>query len=139
MRTAIDTNVISAVWAGESSATAAMISLGNAAMEGSLVICPVIYIELRAYPGATSSFVGGFLEKTHIALDWNLEKPVWVLAAERFQQYAERRRRQEQGEPKRVMADYLVGAHASLHADRLLTFDQRVFRTDFPELRLSQP
>lgn len=139
MRTAIDTNVISAVWAGESPATAAMMALGEAELDGSLVICPVIYMELRAYPGATAGYVDGFLEKTHIAVDWNLDRAVWLLAADRFQRYAERRRGQERAEPKRVVADYLVGAHAALRADRLMTFDQRVFRTDFPEVRVTEP
>jgi predicted nucleic acid-binding protein len=71
-----------------------------------------------------------------IAPDWIYEREVWQLAAERFEQYAKRRRRQGSGEPRRLAPDFLIAAHGLLHTDRLVTFDQRRYRTDFPELIL---
>lgn len=135
MRTAVDTNLISAIWAGEPSATEATAGLGAARLWGGIVISPVTYAELRAYPGASAAFVDGFLEKAGVAVEWNLNRNVWAMAADRFNRYAERRRK-ERRDPKRVVADYIVGAHALLHADRLMTFDQDIFRRDFPELML---
>jgi hypothetical protein len=40
---------------------------------------------------------------------------------------------------KRVVADFLVGAHAQLQTDGLLARDRGFFRTYFKSLRLIQP
>ena len=37
---------------------------------------------------------------------------------------------------RRLVVDFLIGAHASLHADRLCTFDPRFYARDFPKLPL---
>lgn len=138
MRTAVDTNVISAIWAGKAPGAAAGTALGAARLRGGLVVSPATYVELRAYPGATAGFVDEFLEHGGVTVGWDPGREVWFLAAERFRLYTERRRK-EHSEPRRVLADYLVGAHAALDADRLMTFDPRVFQTDFPELILVRP
>jgi predicted nucleic acid-binding protein len=60
MRTAIDTNVLSALWSKESVASDIARNLGNAKTEGGLVVGAPVYAELLAYPKATASFVNGF-------------------------------------------------------------------------------
>lgn len=137
MRTAIDTNILSALWTGEANSGKVKQLLNTAAERGGLVICPIVYVELRAVPGATAAFMENFLERTSIVVDWNLDKAIWQLAAERHEKYAIRKRKQRMGEPKRFLADFLVGAHALLRADVLLTLDQRPYRRDFTELLLS--
>lgn len=136
MRTALDTNVISSIWSGEPSSAQVRLALVEALSLGGLVLCPVVYGELRAYPGATQKFVDGFLDATKIAVDWELNASVWQLAAERFARYAERRRVAKAGNPKRLMADFLVGAHALRHADRLMTLDRGSYEREFGELVL---
>jgi predicted nucleic acid-binding protein len=54
MRTAIDTNVISALWSNESAAPKAAQRLGEAKSQGGLLIAPVVYAELLAYPESQS-------------------------------------------------------------------------------------
>lgn len=136
MRTAIDTNILSALWGGEVSARQISATLHAASSAGSLVICPVVYVEARGHREATKQFVEQFLDLARIDVDWDLDRPVWQLAAAKFEQYAQRRRKYGSGENKRLPADFLIGAHASLEADRLLTLDRRRYGTDFPELNL---
>lgn len=136
MRTAIDTNILSALWAGEESSDKIRKTLNVASEHGGLVVCGLVYAELRAFPRATAAFVDTFLEHTGVVVDWKCDKDIWQLAAERYEQYATRKRKQRMGEPKRFLADFIVGAHAMLFADRLITLDQRAYRKDFPEIVL---
>ena len=137
VRTAIDTNILSALWSGEESVERVTAALNAAGDRGGLVICPLVYAELRGSPRATASFVDDFLDQMEIMVDWACGKDVWLLAAERYAKYAVRKREQGMGEPKRLLADFVVGAHALLRADQLLTLDKRLYRRDFGELLLN--
>ena len=136
MLTAIDTNVISALWSQEPAATGMKELLFAARQEGGLVVCAPVYAELLAYPSATKSFVDTFLQDTTIEVHVNLSLEVWARAGEAFSAYAQRRRKDRVGQPKRLLVDFVVGAHALLMADRLLTLDVSRYRTAYPELRL---
>jgi hypothetical protein len=136
MRTAIDTNVLSALWSAEPLAAAMSEALEEAATDGSLVICPVVYAELLAHPRASANFVDQFLAATDITIDFPVGEPVWRDVAVRFAKYAARRRASRGGSAKRVVADFIVGAHALIRADRLLTLDRALYSRDFPELEL---
>jgi predicted nucleic acid-binding protein len=65
---------------------------------------------------------------------------VWESAALAFRAYAERRRTQA-GDPgpRRILADFITGAHALHRASSLLTFDQRIYRAAFPTLNVVVP
>jgi hypothetical protein len=136
MRTAVDTNVVSAVWSREPLATRAAARLGAAHQDGGLVISAAVYAELLAHPNATPAFVDGFLTATNIVIDFSLDESVWRDIGRRFAAYAERRRRSSGGTPKRPLVDFLIGAHALLRADRLLTLDGGRYSQDFPNLVL---
>ena len=110
--------------------------LGEARMEGSLVISPVVFAELLAYPRATEAYVHRFLEATGVVIDYKLEERVWAEAGLRFASYAIRRRQATREGPRRLLADFLIGAHALVQTERLLTLDPTRYRQDFPELRL---
>jgi predicted nucleic acid-binding protein len=136
VRTAIDTNVISAIWSGEASAAKLVAQLGEAKMEGALLISPFVFAELHAYPGATESFVRNFMAKTGVTIDYRLDDSVWAETARRFARYAARRRQSSGAGPKRLLANFLIGAHALVQADQLLTLDSNRYSQDFPEVRL---
>jgi predicted nucleic acid-binding protein len=65
-------------------------------------------------------------------VDWNLTEPVWRLAGRAFEQYVACRRRQRDSGPRRILADFLIGAHAIEEGFRLLTLDDRLYRAAFP-------
>jgi predicted nucleic acid-binding protein len=136
VRTALDTNILSALWSSEPLAPQISSRLAEMYSEGGLVICGPVYIELFAHPSVSKSFIHEFLKETGIAVDFVLDEPVWNMAADAFAAYAQRRRRSAAGTPKRLPADFLVAAHASLHADRLMTLDATRYRQDFPKLRI---
>ncbi len=136
MLSAIDTNVISALWSQEPAATGMEALLFEARHEGSLVVCAPVYAELLAYPGATPAFVTAFLEDTDIQLDFNLSEEVWQAAGMAFASYAARRREGKAGQPKRLLIDFIVGAYALFEADRLLTLDPSRYQRAYPKLQL---
>ena len=136
MRTAIDTNILSALWSNEPAAINIAQKLGNARSYGALLVSPVVYAELLAYPKATESFVNGFLSDTGITVDFDIESSVWVDAGRRFAHYANQRRTAGHGARKRLLADFLIGSHALLQADRLMSLDAVRYKQYFPELKL---
>jgi len=136
MRTAIDSNVFSAIWTGEPSVAKLLVQLETAKQEGALLISPFVFAELNAHPSVTEQFVRSFLEATGVVIDYRLDERIWIETAHRFARYAARRRKSTGEGPRRLLADFLIGAHALVQADRLLTLDPKVYRQDFPELRL---
>jgi predicted nucleic acid-binding protein len=134
--TAVDTNVISALWSKNPVAGRALELLTAARLGGQLVICSLVYAELIASPGATAVFVDDFLAKGRIDVDFRLDRRLCREAGARFQQHARRRQRSRSTAPRRIVADFLIGMHAVLHAERLLTFDGDGYKQDFPELVL---
>ncbi len=127
MTTAIDTNVIVALWNADESLHLSARELLNAALgQGGLAICGAVYAELLASPGRTEDFVDRFCEGGGIVVEWELSERVWRMAGAAFQQYAARRRKQRGAQARRILADFLIGAHALANGYKLLTLDARV-------------
>jgi predicted nucleic acid-binding protein len=137
MTTAIDTNIIVALWDQDSSLKlAARAALEAAFRRGNLIVAAPVFAELLAAPGRTESFVNAFFEDTGIAVDWELGEDVWRSGGKAFGGYSERRRNHRQFGSRRILADFLIGAHAFVHAYRLLTMDERLYRAAFPKLQI---
>lgn len=137
MKSAIDTNIISALFGGEPSAR--MVAKGILAglrEEGALVICGVVYAELLAHPRVTPAELSEFLRDTDIEADFESDHRFWHEIGVRYARYTGRRRRAKTGSQRRLLADFMIGAHALLRADRLVTFNDADFRADFPELKI---
>jgi predicted nucleic acid-binding protein len=137
MTTAIDTNVIIALWDKDSLVSSpSRRALETAFSRGGLVIAAPVFAELLAAPGRTETFLKRFLQETTIIVDWELGEEVWRIAARAFQAYAQRRRKQGDSGARRILADFVIGAHAQVHGFRFLTLDERVYRAAFPQLRI---
>lgn len=136
MRTAIDTNIISALWAADPLAHQAESLLVEARQMGGLVICGPVYAELCAHPSVKGAFIDQFFFDTNIAVDFDMNESSWKEAARAFAAYASRRRKSGGNDPKRFLVDFIIGAHALLQADRLITLDPNRYRQGFPKLRL---
>jgi predicted nucleic acid-binding protein len=137
LTTAIDTNVMVAVWLDVPElGAAAEAALDEAYRRGGLVVAAPVFSELIAAPGRTEAFVTAMLEENQIAIDWDLGEAVWRAAGRAFQGYAERRRQQGEPGPRRILADFLIGAHAQIRGYRLLSLDERLYRAAFPDLKV---
>ncbi len=135
MITAIDTNVLIGLWLPDHVFNhKASAALEAAAQVGALVIAPFVYVELLAAPGKTRLWVDEFLQDVGIAIDWPIQEATWLEAGEAFAAYAQRRRKTGNA-PRRILADFMIGAHALRQANRLLTADDW-YKTIYKRLRL---
>jgi len=135
MTTAIDSNIIVALWDKDPTLSlAAQTALETAFNRGGLAVSAPVFAELMAAPGRTETFVNSFLEETGIVVEWELGEAVWRSAGRAFRSYAERRRKQRDSGPRRILADFLIGAHAEKRGYRLLTLDERLYRAAFPSI-----
>jgi predicted nucleic acid-binding protein len=138
MTTAIDTNILVALWNEDDSLnTLARSALDAAPGRGSLVIAAPVFAELLAAPSRDEAFLDSFCRETGISVDWNLDEVIWRTAGRAFQLYVARRRKQRGSGQRRILADFLIGAHAIQNGFRLLTMDHRLYRAAFPRLLIS--
>lgn len=100
------------------------------------MICGAVYAELLAWPGHNESMLDDFLAATAIHVNWGPGEQAWRLAGLAFANYALRRSGNKAELPRRILADFLIGAHAVVHRCRLMTLDQRLYGTSFPELKI---
>jgi predicted nucleic acid-binding protein len=135
MTTALDTNVLVALWTQDDALNKkAQAVLDDARSRGRMVISAVVYAELLAEQQRNEAFVDGFCNEAGIEVDWELGERVWRVAGAAFQGYAARRRKQRGVEPRRILADFVIGAHALVNGYRLLTLDAGIYAASFPRL-----
>jgi predicted nucleic acid-binding protein len=138
MTTALDTNILIALWYKDDALnTLARSAMDAAIARGSLVISAPVFAELLASPTRTETFIEYFLKEAGIAVDWNIEEQIWRTAGRAFQNYARRYRRQHGTGPRRILADFVIGAHALRRGYRLLTLDDDLYRVAFPRLPMA--
>jgi hypothetical protein len=132
MRTALDSSVILDVLTNDKKwADASQKSLSEALSLGSLVIGECVLAEIT--PALDSCVISTFLG------EWGIQflptsQAAALLAGEVYRTYLQRK-----GNAKRVLPDFLIGAHAQHHSDRLLARDRGYYRDYFSRLVLIEP
>lgn len=132
MRTAVDTSVLLDLLSPNLEISARSESALHEALGlGELIVCEVVIAELG--PALMGRSLGEFMQ------DWGITFvpstfEVAELAARAFKKYLSRG-----GRRGRVVADFLIGAHAKLLSDQLLTTDLGFQRDYFSGLRLRMP
>ena len=132
MKTALDTSVILDVLTGDARwSEASETALKKAQSLGQLVIGECVLAEIT--PALAQNELGQFLS------DWKIlflpsTRESAILAGEMYRTYLHRNRA-----GKRVLPDFLIGAHATQQAGRLLARDRGYYRDYFSELRVIEP
>src|SRR3982751_5958868 len=112
MTIALDTNVLVALLKkGDPLNEMALSSLESASGAGRLIICGPAIAELMALPGLTQKLLDQLLADARIDVDWDFNEPIWRASGKAFADYAARRRKDRSGTPRRLLADFLIGAH----------------------------
>jgi predicted nucleic acid-binding protein len=131
--TAVDTNVLlDILLPNEDFVERSGKALEAAATAGSLVICELVYAELCVAFDSQEQ-CDEFLSDIGIHTD-PLDRPASFLASRVWRTY-----REQGGTRERILADFLIGAHAQVQASRLLTRDRGFYRKMFPSLNLLEP
>lgn len=135
MITAIDTNILLDVLLQDPTFSASSKeALRRSAPEGAQVICEVVYTELAGlFP--THKELESFFKETGIRLLPSHSDTLWK-AGELWRRHCLKSRKDRLGSMRRILADFLIGAHALLQAEQFLTRDQDFYRSVFTGLRL---
>jgi predicted nucleic acid-binding protein len=134
VRTAVDTSVLLDVLGADPKfGTGSREALRIAYRTGALVACSVVWAEVRAsFPDDESCAEA--LGVLGIRFD-PLRPGASTLAGRLWKEHCARKG----VDRRRVVADFLVGAHASVQADTLLTRDRGFYRACFAGLRIHDP
>jgi predicted nucleic acid-binding protein len=132
MLTAVDTSILLDLVCGDTAAAEqAEKILARCLQQGSLIVCEAVIAELR--PALSEQDLREFLA------DWQIKFvpssiETGLLAGQMFAAYLERK-----GPQRRVIADFLIGAHALHFAKRLCARDRGYWRDYFNELLVVAP
>jgi hypothetical protein len=133
VRTAVDTSVLLDVFGGDSKFGPASAAALRASLDaGGVVACEVVWAETAA-SFETTSEARNALELLRVDFS-QLDADTALVAGMKWRAY-----RKAGGTRERVIADFLIGAHASICADRLLTRDRGFYRKYFKELQIIDP
>ncbi len=133
MITALDTNVLLDILAGdERLQEPSLRAVERAASAGSLVICDLVYAEL-SLAFLSQKELDRFLDENSIEVQ-SLTRSALFRAGVAWKAY-----RRQGGPRARVLADFLIGAHADAQSSQLLSRARDFYRKYFPSLPVLDP
>lgn len=128
----LDTNIILSALNPQDSNHRQAQALLNRYSPQAFCICPIVHAELRA-SGAWPA-LRAWLKLQGVTVIWEMPEVVWDNAGIAYGEYAIQRRSGVL--PRRLIADFLIAAHAVHHGLEVLTFDDTVFKAVFREVTL---
>lgn len=133
MITLVDTNVLLDIFGADIRfGRASSEHLRRCLKEGAVHACEIVWVETAvAFP--TSQACKEAMSVLAIEFSAMTEEAA-LLAAKVWRQY-----RKEGGKRERVVADFLIGAHAMSQGNRLLTRDRGFYRKYFHSLNVMDP
>lgn len=130
MITAIDTNILLDIFLPDNKFAKTSAALMRRTYdEGALIICEIVYAEL-APQFADRRRLDRTLKTISVSLS-PLNAEIAFLAGRKWAQY-----RKSGGKRRRIITDFLIGAHASASADRFLSRDRGFYNSYFPDLHI---
>jgi predicted nucleic acid-binding protein len=131
--TALDTNVILDILIpNEQFADLAESAIEAAASDGLVVVCDMVYAEVCSQ-FATQKECDRFFADSVIRVE-PLNREALFMASRIWRRY-----RKQGGSRARILPDFMVGAHAQVQANRLISRNRGFYRSMFPELAVSDP
>jgi predicted nucleic acid-binding protein len=153
--TAVDTNILLDILIpGEKHSEASKRLLDKHLASGKLILCEVVFAELAArFPSEQELKL--FLAETGMRLVQSDEKTLHI-AGMRWAEYARKSKRSQFScagcgksftfscphckaavtRRQSVLSDFLIGAHALVQADCLLSRDLGIYKNNFPDLKI---
>lgn len=138
-RLALDTNILSALLTKEPQALALARQLVGLREQHTLVIPQPVYAELLARPEATPELLAEFFGTVQVQKLPVPGEAVWERAGRVFGEYALRRRRSGGDWPRRILADFVIGAQLEGLGVPIFTADPVHYRAAFPGLAVITP
>ncbi len=133
MITAIDTNILIDIFgADQKYGRLSAQALKQCIQEGKICACEITWVETASVFPNRESFLNA-METLGIEFSMITQETA-LTASETWQQY-----RRAGGKRERVVADFLIGAHAKMQADRLLTRYRGFYRNYFNSLTIVDP
>ena len=134
---AIDSSVLIDLLVDDPRADAAEACLRLALSSGPVVVCDVVVSEVTAGLGHGSEVMDALEDMGLRFLP--LDQRAAIRAGEMQRKYKQRLRDSVTGLAQRTIPDFLVGAHAMLQCDALITRDEGFFRDYFKGLKVIKP